>query len=433
MQPFLKLSEDVVEVINRDIFGLKCFSPDHMKGHLVIDYIRNKSYDSFICDINQFCPYPCKCFEQPGRNRTVVNCSNRGFAKMPNNLPKSTNIYFDLSFNSVTDIEEWDYLSNISLLNISGNNLERISESSLDLLHKATSIDLRGNYNIKKLPRKIQNFNACVFHFGDLTIDCSCETNWIKEWILTSKGSSQCDRTKLLQCNTESGVVLAIDLQECITNNDVMKTVAIILISVTVGVAFSIIVCHYYRYEIYLFWIHLQQATHRQDMENPCKFDAYLSLNDTDNRLIRYVTRYFVPYLEHRGYRLLFPSRDSLPGASREEEILANMEKCRNFIVFASADYFDSEQLWCNMEWRHAWNFYTQSIQSRLIFVNYDQLRSCDVQQSSARAFVRLRIYEDFANRRHDFLPNVVRKLGPVTRRYRLLRNAKPKFNVESV
>ena len=431
MQPFLELSEDVIKKIYREIFDVRCFSPDNMKGHLIIDYVRNSSYDSFICDINKFCPYPCYCFVQPGRNRTVVNCSNSGLVKMPNNLPNNPNIFFDISFNNVIDIGELEYLSNISLLDISGNNLDRISESSLNKLHRASSIDLRGNYDIKTLPRQIQNFNPCVFHFGDLTIDCSCEDIWIKEWILTSKGSSQCNHTRLLQCNTETGIVLAIDLPECITNNDGMKTLAILLMSATLVVTLSTIFCHYFRFEIYLFWRRLQQATHIHDMENSCKFDAYLSLNDTANRLIRYVSRYFVPYLEYRGYRLLFPSRDSLPGVSREEEILANMTKCRNFIVFASADYFDPEQLWCNMEWRHAWNFYTQSLHSRLILVNYDQLRSCDVPHSSARAFVRLRIYEDFANRRHDFLPNVVRKLGPVVRRYRFLRNAKPKFNLE--
>ncbi|KAK3085799.1 hypothetical protein FSP39_008835 [Pinctada imbricata] len=272
MLPFLTLSELILRVISSDIFLVRCSSPEHMKGNLVIDYVKNKSLDLFICQIKMDCPSLCYCFDQPSQNRTVVNCSHRGLDRMPRYLPKNPNLVVDLRGNRIRHIENMSYLSNVSAL-----------EKNQDLFA----------------------------------------------------------------------------------------------------------------------WINSK----------------------------------FVPSLEGHGYRLFLPYRDLEPGSIREEELRERMFHSKNVIVFLSEDYISDDSTWSVIEWRLAWNAYRSCHDKEIILINFDQMRACNVENVAAKAFIRLGLFVDFANKKHELMKSIMNRLGNIfsSRQQRFFKNFKPTFNSNKI
>ncbi|KAK3086799.1 hypothetical protein FSP39_023622 [Pinctada imbricata] len=435
LQPFLALSEDVLAHVYRDFFKLRCASPEHMKGDLIVDLVRNKSLDMFVCEIKRNCSKPCRCYEQPSQNRTVVNCSNQGLNKMPRPLPMHHNLDIDLSGNNIHKIENVKYLSNISKIDLSDNNISTIPQFFVNKSRNAVNISLFGNNKIRKFPRNIQSRDPCAFQFGALTLDCSCNTIWVKEW-LQVKGDGKCNISIMCAIDGMQNVSIFNISEEtfgCISDIQTMKIVVVSMTVASIIIGVIAIISNMYQIEIYLMWRKFRQAD-QNGSSGEIRFDAIISLDEGDLELLSWVAQRFVPSLERRGYRLFFPFRDLDLGSIREESTRESLMQSRNVIIFLSHDYFNLEQRWTNVEWRIAWNLYTRFMDRKIIFVNYDHIRASIITNSVAKAFIRLRFCIEFTNRKHELMSEVRSHLGsPIERRKYRLTSARPLFRPNKI
>lgn len=117
----------------------------------------------------------------------------------------------------------------------------------------------------------------------------------------------------------------------------------------------------------------------------------------------------------NRGYSVYFPPTDGIVGNIREEEIINQVGKSRNYIVLLSGKITENgcDEMWQGMEWRYIWNnFKSQPNSKNIVIINYAQLRPSDFEISPIRAFLALNVCIDFANRKHMMLKNICLRLG---------------------
>lgn len=97
------------------------------------------------------------------------------------------------------------------------------------------------------------------------------------------------------------------------------------------------------------------------------------------------------------------------------------LSKSRDVIVLLTSEFKSHEEdlntLYANLEWRHAWNnFKTNSSERNLIVINFDQLKARDFDVSPLKAFLRLKMTLDFADRSHSLMGDLLARIGPPSR-----------------
>ena len=78
-----------------------------------------------------------------------------------------------------------DYLRNITLLDLSSNNITQIDETVMKVIvEHVKSLDIRGN-KMHTLPRTITNINGTSkLWISNDPYECNCEMLWMKDWLI---------------------------------------------------------------------------------------------------------------------------------------------------------------------------------------------------------------------------------------------------------
>lgn len=441
MEPFLELSKDVIKKIWRDYFDIKCFNPPELANQSIAWLTKEGKLDQFICNVSKSdnCPSGCHCYQQPSQDRTVVNCTNQNMTELPQKLPGDKNITLILTGNQITQLQNRSYFDRISVLDISDNKINHIPESvAKELTINNILLDLHGN-ELTKIPSVFKVRDPCALNIGTIRQTCGCEEEWQKQW-LTSRADQGCDnnatQTTTIHCITSSGIVPISKFNfkdlNCKSGFDYKSlTISIaILLLILSGV---IVIAHYFRYEIFLLTKRLQVA---REHSGQFKHDVYISVRQNHGALISWIHRTLRPSLVAKDYNVYFHFIDGIFGSAKEEEIINNINDSRNFLIVLSSDYTDEDEntIWTNIEWKHAWNLFKEESHVRnIVIINYDQLQNKVFPIGPLKAYLRLGIDIDFANRKHSLLREVRDRLGLPNHEHRPAKlgfpSSKPKFS----
>ncbi|KAL3866579.1 hypothetical protein ACJMK2_043867 [Sinanodonta woodiana] len=441
MEPFLSLAENVIKRIWRNVYDVKCANPPNLKGMSILNLTMNSQLDMFVCPINveNGCPIKCNCTEKSRQRMLIVDCHDLGLTTLPDHLPKTSFSYeLNVCNNSISVLDARDYLKNVSVLKICNNELQRIDIGVIEVIKNITNLSLANNGGfLQSLPRSIQYLTADSLDLRNLTIFCDCDTIWISEWLQFRQVDSD-----TVYCHTESyGRIKAIAFKDVHGDKCKVKDFKTIIISICIAVVLLIIILttvisYKFRYEIRI----LLRRQHNS--VGKFQYDIYISFDENNDCLLRWVKQILVPFLDNCGYCTYLPMRDCLPGNINEEDAQNVLHETRCFLVIVSSSYLCQEgRPRTEIEWKYAWDLYVSDKHRKIVMINFDHLPASRVDPPKIKAFIRVRKALDFRNRDGMHLSDIDRAIGHgrkinrqcVSRpafRARLLRH-RPRVSVE--
>ncbi|XP_076107146.1 protein toll-like [Mytilus galloprovincialis] len=410
---FAKAAERLVQVMTRDYFDVKCYSPRTLKDRLVVTIIRDRQYDNLICNLSfaEKCPPKCRCMYQPAvRNRTLIDCSDLHLMKLPHMLPDYNVLEVDLSNNSLHNlINQFDhihihrrtiknYFERIRFLNVSNNHIQILPRSNLFYLREA-EIDFRGN-KIYSLHRSIAVLNPCNIYLDTIEMKCECEDIWLQQWL--PKNDSKCNKNVQVLCEFEKQLI-AIQYMTKKNLGCRIPDTNVIWISAVIVAAFITVVLlsafiFSFRFEIFI--IGRKFLKHFRGTSYPLTlyYDVYIACNEEDEKIRLWLTTYLLPTLEGNNMlKVFWPCRDSEIGIPREEEMINVMSHTQTFIIILSEEY-KAPIRWNEKEWKHAWHNYTHDLNREIVIINYDLLEANEIAKRYLGAFLRIGQFIDFSN-----------------------------------
>ncbi|XP_063448633.1 uncharacterized protein LOC134728127 [Mytilus trossulus] len=406
LYPFAKLSELLVKNFHRLNFYMTCDSPAKMKMRKLFDIIKNSDLDQLICNLSlsDRCPPQCRCFYQPAiDNRTIVDCSGSGLTRIPSALPLYDHLQIDFTNNSIRHLERiaqfgLQMVERITKLDLSNNQIIAISDLVLDRFRKIQLVNITSNA-IKRIPRSLQMLKPCQIALGQIIMKCECQDLWLKIWLpleyQSCTGNTQivCDHNGVLRPITEMNKV---DLGCSEANNNAS------LLNMSICSAFAAVIIiasilFKLRSECFILTRSIFNFVKKPVAPNCIKHDIYISANEDDPLVRKWLLTSLVPYLEGKGFDVFLFFRDSAFGAPREQQTIDVMSKSRNFIILLS-DITNGTQEWNKKEWKYAWNYYKCDLSRNLIVINYDFVKCDDTVKKFFRGFFTLKKVINFSN-----------------------------------
>ena len=387
--------------------------------------------DLLICNLTEKekCPPKCYCFYQPKERKTVVNCTGAELTELPRHLPEYSNITLILKNNSIKHFTNREYLTNVSVMDLSGNAINKICPKTINSLPKNISMNLVGN-KLSSVPRILQTLNPCLQNFGELVIHCGCESAWIPDWI-NNRHAKYCSNVSQYKCKTDNGLIPV----EQLSMNDFCKleksyVAEIVLSTITLVLVVVCSLSYLYRYEIYLFQRKFLKRYQKLSSKINCvpKYDAFLSFNDENPILRMWVFDEFVRDLEVSGYKLFVPCRDLPLGSVKEERLVESILNSKHYIILLCDYYKNGGMPWTEIEWKYIWHKFKDHLERNIIVVNFDQVEANNNVDPRLRAFLRLDYDIDFSNRKHDLINKVKQQLGSPLKARFFDHNKKTKF-----
>lgn len=158
--------------------------------------------------------------------------------------------------------------------------------------------------------------------------------------------------------------------------------------------------------------------------------DVYISFLGTDIALQKYISFDFLPMLEEKGYKVHYPLRDNQIGHSKEEHLLRNLYFARTYIFFLTSITESHKETFEFLEWTREWEKYRENFQRNIILVNYDLVRTSQIQDARLRASVVMGNSIEMTDRR--LYKKVLEYLGKPMRRTVRYRPcvSKPTFSI---
>ncbi|CAC5367121.1 unnamed protein product [Mytilus coruscus] len=416
----------VLDKQHRDYFELSCHYPPEFKNILLIDFIKSQTLDRLICNLTiaDRCPPKCRCFYQPGRSRTVVDCLGTGRRKLPSVLPLKTDLEVDFSSNEISSLLNdtgsgniiYSYSKYISKLDLSNNTIKIIPNDLVFKLRNMNLINISKN-KITKIPRTLQTLNPCQIYFGEVVIHCKCKDIWLQNWLPSFH--SKCFNNTRVYCKYNNEKVHILNMSKhgfgCRLYNEDILWLNISLAVTAFIVTVSSVLIYIFRFEIFITVRKILKYFKKIVVSsNLYAYDVYISCNEDDATLRHWLTSSFVPHLEDENIRVFLPFRDCELGSPREEEIIDVMSKSLNFVIFLCENYDGSADLWVQKEWKYAWFNYRYDINREIIVINYDTLECKYIAKKYLGAFLKIHDFIDFSKKDKHIKEEVYKSLQHV-------------------
>ena len=159
-----------------------CTRPEYLKGLMAKDLVNNYTLrDNMVCDVKENCPKKCSCYDQPRFNHLVINCSNARLTEFPHKVPWHGNYTLLLDGNNIQSVPNSDYLSRVSVVNLTNNDISHISSDALDSLQEGVKVDLTNNKNLQ-ISKKLASKVGSGLVIGNYITICDCKTSWMSDW-----------------------------------------------------------------------------------------------------------------------------------------------------------------------------------------------------------------------------------------------------------
>lgn len=400
--------------LNFKVIGIDCAGPASLKGHSIQEFQKDKTLlHKLICKVTlkEKCPPKCNCFDQPSKNRVVVDCSYTNRSTTPKVVPKLDNLDIDLRNNKIEVFQHLDYLNRTTKIDLSFNRINVI-EPTIFGVKNLKFIYLHHNY-ITEVDRSVQLMNPCNLWFGNLTLTkCNCEMFWIKLWLERQKNAKCEQHINMMTCEKGKKHVNLFSLSEQDLCPLAKRTnILYAWLLTTLFFIMGILMIYYnFRYEVRLLLRKQNIHINSDNNERRILHDVYLSFNVENSEVRHWTTHVLINNLEDKGYRVCMPPRDFEVGGTQMEQIHSQITGSRSFIVILNDDYLESQfQI---TEWNNIWNVYKTDRTSNLVIINYDILKSRNIHERKLKAFIRLGFYLDFSNLKKRLLKDIETKLG---------------------
>ncbi|KAH9488981.1 hypothetical protein Btru_041444 [Bulinus truncatus] len=272
-----------------------------------------------------------------------------------------TNLSFlDMSFNAISTLHVGIFkgLFNLTVLNLSRNKLFDFNVS-IDDLHNLSLLNLSFN-NIRRLPPHvmdhINNIRASRSIQVDLSvnpIECTCENLEFLQWMIHSKCFETFDN---YFCSQEDGSLLnltdgysdTVDLlsRKCASN----VALFIIIIGATFVLVCVLLVMMLYRfrwklrYLYYAAYLSYQQKINRH-IPTQFEYDVFISYEHKDEM---FVVQTVCPELEKRGVKFYVHGLNFVAGNYIISNIVHAVKVCRKTLVILTKEMVQS--YWCKCE-----------------------------------------------------------------------------------
>ncbi|XP_033733603.1 toll-like receptor 7 [Pecten maximus] len=403
-----------------------CESPPELNGSKVTDIFLTypEKRDLLICNITEFCPKKCHCYNQPSQGRVVVDCQGQNLTTMPKHLPWGNGDRWQLLLagNDIQRIENRPYLSRVAELDLSGNPISHIYESAAFVLPSDAKLSIIGN-KLSSLPRHFQNRNPSTLVLGRVFILCSCEDLWLRSWLSYHRYEES--NTSYICQNLGENEITEADFSplNCFPDS---SNLHIILGSLTgaLVVIIAVITGRVFCYpEIYILY---RRKIRHVKKSHGFNYDAYISFYDEDRLQRKWVMENLAEYLESRGYSLFIPVRDADLAENREDYLRRKIRRSKNFVIILSEKYFKStkerqeneemeeaQRAYSEFEFDVIWKVYKDDMRRNLIIINFDNLSASEICNRWVKACCRVGEIEDFTERKGLLLNSVERKIYP--------------------
>ncbi|OWF39019.1 Slit-like 3 protein [Mizuhopecten yessoensis] len=307
-------------IANQNISNDFCQAPPAMTNYSLFSVINDRSLlHKLVCDVKVRCPKGCNCTEQPSKNRLKVDCQSSNLASLPKVMPESfLPIQLYLANNSISHLEDRDYLKHVSFIDLSNNPVTTLTKAAVGSLGTSTHV-LFKEHKLEGLPDTIRLLDPDQFEFGEASIPCDCENTWIGDW-KRYKGDNL--SINPLWCQTPKGVVAAhIVTEEFLQcNGTVNPTLVSILGSITGFAVFTIIsvlIAVNFKFEILLLKRQMVGAKKPRSWIH----DIYLSFDDENDDVRLFVLNILRPFLLEKEYKVYTPCLDTAAGKRKRTEI----------------------------------------------------------------------------------------------------------------
>lgn len=441
LQPFISLSKDILQSIWRDYMNVTCVSPTEMAGIPIVKIPLEK----LVCQIINDCPISCTCVEIPEKNTLYVDCSNANLHELPASLPNpkhSKYISLDISRNDIQHISNKLYLNQLSTLDISNNNLKEIDDRLSEFIQNITFINISNN-PLHYFPKHFQYRNVCSLATESLLIDCNCDNIWIESWLKRKNchGNMTLFKCRVENIGTIPGDDFQADMVQCKQRDLFLEKLLVIVASIILALIICAIVTYMYRYEILITMLRMRPNTSNSVIPL-IQYDVFLSFIDEDDLLRKWVMEFLEPNLERKGYRTFIPLRDLDFGGERDTLTIDILDKTKNFLLVLSESYLEykneeSGRAWTENEWKYGWNKFKHDKNKKIVVINYDHVSSFDVSHLQIKAYLRVGVTVDFANREGKIMEEIYNKLGPPQGTFKIhhkyMDNSNPIFELEKM
>ncbi|XP_048751875.2 slit homolog 2 protein-like [Ostrea edulis] len=388
-------------VIDGDTLGYTCYSPLSLRDTSVVDLIYKNDFDSLVCQLHH-CPEGCSCTFQSSKYIVVVNCTNSfdrklpdfNFTKMIENVKNHTKLYnstirLHMSSGFMKTLNARDYLVNISYIDLSNNSVEVIAESALSKLSLARNVEINlvGNKGILRLPKALELLKPDNILLSNTTVICDCDLmSWILPWLKT--GHEAVENLEIV-CKIED---LLIPLEN-VTNSDlkcdqISENYNFVFLA---GGLIILIIILFYLYQsygeyIFVFYKCTCKCTPKVQQNHSFKYDVYISIDEHNEQVLRYVIRSFIPMLQTSRLKTFLLVRDSDIGGVTEECVIKKINDSGTFVFFLTSSTSIENGSIFAIEWRHAWRRYKSVNFYDIVLINFDLLRMSDIKDQRIKA-----------------------------------------------
>ena len=361
------------------LIEIPCYKPQNLAGKLIIKVPLN----DFQCSVPNCTEENCKCTYTPNIERIQIQCNHGTLQHLPQIKPKAAIIELDVSGNRIKDINiNKRYLSNVTSLDISRNEINRIPKEFFSNLKNVELLILCGN-KITHFPVEIKSWKMGKLkqlRLSQNPLACDCHTKWIKQWLVDLSKETNLDLDDIT-CQTPSWNMgkLVKDIPDsefvCWKINWIQIVVPTAS-AITSFVIVSAVLVALRRYiALYLFIKFGWRFSYDYSDENRL-YDVFFAFNFEDQTFVEELTE----KLEHNKppYRVCLHFKEFEPGVPVATNIVRYMQASHCTVMVVSKNFLKSD--WCKYEFRMAHYNAIKEKHNRVIVVLIEDITGEDIE-----------------------------------------------------
>ncbi|ROT76543.1 Toll protein [Penaeus vannamei] len=367
-----------VDLKTVDLSGNLISYLEFLSIHFVSDGVKLNLKNNQIKAINlhmKEIPMPTKDMYQLKTNYSVtLNLMNNSLANFDGlDHPFYTRLAnLTIPYNKISHINESDLPGNLKVLDVRGNNLTFLSDTTLDYL----------------------NVTDVVLSLGDNPWTCNCDM--IDFFTFLQVPERKVLDSNNIKCASDGELLLSIsEYTICPSFRNPMVIVTIVLITVFLLLFAVLGTMSFYKYKqgikVWLFTHRMcLWAITEDELDADKKYDAFISYSHKDEEFVNTV---LVPGLESGNpkYRICLHYRDWIPGEYIQNQILQSVEDSRRTIVVLSSNFIES--VWGQLEFKAAHSQALQDRTNRIIVIVYGQVPPESELDEKLRLYISMKTY----------------------------------------
>ena len=383
MYKILKDAQPILRFFNQttaeSLIEIPCYKPQNLAGKLIIKVPLN----DFQCGVASCTEENCKCTYTPNIERIQIQCNHGTLQHLPQIKPKATIIELDVSGNRIKDINiNKMYLSNVTSLDISRNEIVSISPGFLFHLKNVESLILSKN-KITHFPEEIKSWKTGKLkelRLSQNPLACDCHTKWIKQWLVDLSKELNLDLQEIT-CQTPSWNMgkLVKDIPDsdfvCWKINWIQIVVPTASAITSIVIVSAVVVALRRYIALYLFIKFGWRFSYDYSDENRL-YDVFFAFNSEDQTLVEEITE----KLENNdpAYRVCLHFKEFEPGVPVAMNIVRYMQASHCTVMVVSKNFLKSD--WCKYEFRMAHYDAIKEKHNRVIVVLIEDITGEDIE-----------------------------------------------------